>query len=411
MAMAESYDVVVIGAGQAGLVMSRCLRERGFEHVVLERDRIAERWRTSRWDSLMFQFPNSVLALPGLPYEGPDPDGFSHHTDVVDLLERYALLVDAPVREGTAVTAVDAEGDRWRVVTDSGVIEARAVVVATGPFHRGRVPAPADRMPGHLFQVHSVDYRNPAQLPEGGVLVVGSGASGCQIAEELVDAGRSTYLCVSRHRRVPRRLLGRDIFHWLTGLGVMDRTRADWVDGRMPPTVLVTGVGGGHDVDVRQLGERGVVLLGSLSDVEQGVLRLADDAEPILAAADAMCDELVRTIEAHARETGLDVPEAGPTPRPAPVPARTTLSLADAGITSVVWSTGYAYDYDWLHARCLDETGSPIQTRGVSTLPGLYFLGLHWMHTFKSGTFMGIGDDAAHVADHLAHHLRMEPTP
>ncbi len=410
--MTESHDVVVIGAGQAGLAMSWTLGERGIDHVVLERDRVAERWRTSRWDSLMFQFPNDVLSLPGMPYAGPDPDGFTPYREVVELLERYAVLVGRPVREHTAVTALDRVGDRWRVATESeDELAARAVVVATGPFQRARIPALAERLPADLLQLHSVDYRNPGGLPDGGVLVVGSGASGFQIAEELVEAGRPTYLCLSSHRRVPRRYLGRDITRWLVELGLMDRTRADWVDGRMPPSVLVTGVGGGHDVDARMLGEQGVVLLGSLVGADGPVLRLADNAEPILAAADTMHDDLVRLIEDHARSGGIEVPEDASVARPGPVPPRPTVDLRDAGITSVVWATGYAFDYDWLHAPCLDDRGEPVQQRGVTDVPGLYFLGLHWMHTFKSGTFLGIADDAAHVVDHLARHLHGPELP
>jgi putative flavoprotein involved in K+ transport len=401
--MTESHDVVVIGAGQAGLTMSWTLGERGIDHVVLERDRVAERWRTSRWDSLMFQFPNDVLSLPGMPYAGSDPDGFTHYLEVVELLERYAGLVGGSIREHTPVTSVEPLGDGWRVTTDSdGELKALAVVVATGPFQRARIPDLATRLPADLVQLHSVDYRNPGELPHGAVLVVGSGASGCQIAEELVEAGRSTYLCLSRHRRVPRRHLGRDIFRWLVEIGLMDRTRADWVEGRMPPTVLVTGVGGGHDVNGRMLGEQGVVLLGSLVGVEGSELRLADDAEPILAAADTMHDELLRLIDDRARATGLEVPDDSSVARPGPVSPRPTLDLRDAGITSVVWATGYEFDYDWLHAPCLDDRGGPLQQRGVTDVPGLYFLGLHWMHTFKSGTFLGIADDAAYVADHLA---------
>lgn len=405
--MTESHEVVVIGGGQAGLTMSWTLGELGIDHVVLERDRVAERWRTSRWDSLMFQFPNDVLSLPGMPYTGSDPDGFTHHLEVVELLERYAALLGAPVREHTRVTAAAPLGDGWQVTTESeDELSARAVVVATGPFQRARIPALAERLPPDVAQLHSVDYRNARALPDGAVLVVGSGASGSQIAEELVEAGRPTYLCLSRHRRVPRRHLGRDITHWLVELGLMDRTRAGWVDGRMPPTVLVTGVGGGHDVDARILGEQGVVLLGSLVDVEGSALRLADNAEPILAAADTMHDELVRLIRDHARASGVEVPDHPAVARPGAVPPRPTLDLRDAGITTVVWATGYAFDYDWLHAPCLDDRGEPVQQRGVTEVPGLYFLGLHWMHTFRSGTFLGIGADAAYVADHLARYLQ-----
>jgi putative flavoprotein involved in K+ transport len=397
--MSEHHDVVVIGGGQAGLVASHELSSRGVDHVVLERERIAESWRTSRWDSLMFQFPNSVLALPGQPYAGSDPDGFSHHTEVLRLLERYAALVAAPVRESTPVLSLERLRDRWRTRTPDGEIASRAVLVATGPFQRARIPALAAGLPGALAQLHAVDYRNPGLLPDGAVLVVGSGASGAQIAEELVGAGRTVYLCLNRHRRVPRRALGHDVTTWLVDLGLMARTRADWVDGRMPPSVLVTGVDGGHDVDLRKLGARGVVLLGRLTGASGDVVRFADDAEPILVAADEMYDAFVRAV---AERAGASVPARSPS---TPVPPRPELSLRAAGVTTVIWATGYDFDHGWLHAPCFDATGDPVQRRGVTDVPGLYFLGLHWMHTFGSGTFLGLGDDAAHVAEHLTHFL------
>jgi putative flavoprotein involved in K+ transport len=231
--------------------------------------------------------------------------------------------------------------------------------------------------------------------------VVGSGGSGAQIAEELLAAGRATYLCVSRHRRVPRRILGQDIFTWLVAIGLMDRTRADWLDGRMPPTVLVTGVDGGHDVNLRELEKQGATLLGTLRGVEDGILQLADDADANLDAADSMYLETVQAILRHARTQGFDLdPPALSAPIPHAVrPSR--LSLRESGIASIVWATGYSFDYPWLDAPCLTGSGEPIQVRGVSELDGLYFLGLHWMHTFKSGTFFGIGEDAAYVVDHL----------
>jgi putative flavoprotein involved in K+ transport len=403
--MSESHDVVVVGGGQAGLVASQALTERGVDHVVLERARIGERWRSERWESLRFQFPNTVLGLPGMPYDGQDPEGYAHYLEVLQWVERYAAAVRAPVREHTPVLSLEQGSPGWVVTTDHAVIRSRAVVLATGPFQRARVPAAAADFPETVHQVHSADYRDPHLLPAGAVLVVGSGASGAQIAEDLLAAGRTTYLCVSRHRRVPRRFLGRDVFTWLVEIGLMDRTRADWVDGRMPPTVLVTGVGGGHDLTLRDLDEQGATLLGTLRGVTGDRVHLADDAETVLAAADAMCEETVRAISAQAKAQGFDLPPSpGPTPRLRPHTHPSTLSLRTAGITSVIWSTGYSFDYDWVQAPCLDSTGQPLQQRGVGQVPGLYFLGLHWMHTFKSGTFLGIGDDAAYVVDHLVKH-------
>jgi putative flavoprotein involved in K+ transport len=402
--MSEFHDVVVVGGGQAGLVASHALTERGVDHVVLERARVGERWRTERWDSLRFQFPNTVLGVPGMPYDGQEPDGYADYRDVLQWVERYSVVVQAPVREHTTVVSLDPSSAGWVVTTDQGVIRCRAVVLATGPFQRVRVPPAAADLPETVHQVHSADYRRPDLLPEGAVLVVGSGASGAQIAEDLLAAGRTTYLCVSRHRRVPRRFLGRDVFTWLVEIGLMDRTRADWVDGRMPPTVLVTGVGGGHDLNLRDIEEQGTTLLGTMRGVTGDLVHLADDAEAILAAADAMCEDTVRAISAHATAKGFDVPPPDPTPRPRPQEHPLTLSLREAGITSIVWSTGYTFDYDWVQAPCLDGAGQPLQKRGVGQVQGLYFLGLHWMHTFKSGTFLGIGEDAAYVIDQLVTH-------
>ena len=405
--MGDAHDVVVVGAGHAGLTMSWMLAERGLEHVVLERDRIGERWRTARWDSLMFQFPNHVLGLPGQPYGGEDPEGFAHHTEVLGVIESYAELGAAPVREHTTVTSLDQHDGGWQVATTGGPIAARSVVVATGPFQLPRIPALARHLPPSVTQLHSVDYRNPDLLPPGGVLVVGSGASGAQIAEELVEAGRDVHLCVSRHRRVPRRFSGTDVTTWLIEMGVMDRTRDSWVDGRMPPTVLVTGVGGGHDMDVRGIGARGAALLGSLVGVDGDRLAFAGDAEELLSAADTMYDDLLVALDAHLRGLGMEVPEPDPQPVRTPVSPPTRLSISERGITSVIWATGYDFDYGWLHAPVLDAAGAPLQARGVTEVPGLYFLGLHWMHTFKSGAFLGIGDDAAYVADHLAHQVQV----
>ena len=402
--MSEVCDVVVVGGGQAGLVASHALTERGIDHVVLERAGVGERWRSERWDSLRFQFPNTVLGLPGMPYDGQEPDGYAHYREVLQWVDRYARTVCAPVREHTPVVSLEQRSAEWLVTTHQGGLRCRAVVLATGPFQRPRLPAVSASFPKAVHQIHSADYRRPELLPDGPVLVVGSGASGAQIAEELLVAGRTTYLCVSRHRRVPRRFLGRDVFTWLVEIGLMDRTRADWVDGRMPATVLVTGVGGGHDLNLRHLEQQGAALLGTLRSVTDNHMSLADDVQPILAAADTMYDETVRAISTHAAAQGFDVPPPEPAPAARPDLYPTTLSLREAGITTVIWATGYSYDYGWVHAPCLDRSGQPLQHRGVGQIDGLYFLGLHWMHTFKSGTFLGIADDANHVVEHLVSH-------
>jgi putative flavoprotein involved in K+ transport len=250
--------------------------------------------------------------------------------------------------------------------------------------------------------VHATGYRNPDQLPGGGVLVVGAGASGLQIAEELLGSGRAVHLAVSRHRRMPRRYRGHDLFWWLERWGFLERTRDEWPDGRMPPSLVVTGVGGGHDVDVRRLRADGAVVHGHLIAVDGSRLAFAEDAEPLVAAADAVHDDFVARAEDEIARLGLELPADDRVLAPrTPVPAAPDLDLRSAGITSVVWCTGYDYDLGWMDPTVLDAAGAPEQVRGVTSAPGLYFLGLHWMHTFGSGLFSGVSDDAAVLADHI----------
>jgi putative flavoprotein involved in K+ transport len=362
--MVEHRDVLVVGGGQAGLVMSWHLQRRGIDHVVLERARVGERWRTERWDSLMFQFTNDWLSLPGYPYDGEETDGFAHHSEVLDRIERYRELIDAPVREHTDVERVAPHLDWWRVATSAGPIRARAVVSATGPFQLPYVPPLGEQLPTDVFQVHSASYRNPDQLPPGGVLLVGGGASGLQIAEELLDAGRPVYLSVGRHRRMPRRYRGHDLFWWLDRWGFLDRPRDKWPDGRMPPSLVVTGVGGGHDVDARQLRADGAVVLGRLLGVDGTRLTFAEDAEALLAAADTVHDDFVARAEEDIERLGLELaPDDRELAPRTPVPAVPELDLGSAGVTSVVWCTGYRHDLGWIDAPVVDASGAPDQVR------------------------------------------------
>jgi putative flavoprotein involved in K+ transport len=404
--MREWHDTVVIGGGQAGLAMSYHLRERGREHVVLERKRVAERWHTERWNSLRYQFPNWFLRLPGFTYKGDDPDGFAHHSEVTKFVEDYARFIDAPVRCGAEVVSLREEPDSggFLIDTNDSVIAASRVVVATGPFQRPSVPACSTAFPPHVFQVHASRYLSPDQLPPGAVLVVGSGASGCQIAEELYQCGRTVYLSVSRHRRIPRRYRGRDVIWWFIAMGRMDTTIDSFPGRKMPPSTVVTGVNGGHDVDVRQFAADGVVVLGRLNGVAEGKLSLADNAEEILAEADKAYVDFERAADDYARTANVDVPgkeKTNSVPDSASIQPASTVDLKAANITSVVWGTGYEFDYGWLKVPVLNERGAPMQERGVTNRANLYFLGLHWMHTFKSGVLFGVGDDAAYLADHI----------
>jgi putative flavoprotein involved in K+ transport len=290
--------------------MSYYLRQIGREHVVLERARIVERWRSERWDSLTFQFPNWALSLPGRSYGG-DPNAFAHRDEVVRFLEDYAAFVEAPVRCGIEVTSLRRKSGsaNYLIETTNGVLEARAVVIATGPFQRPRIPDLAARLPADVIQIHSSRYRNPEQLQPGSVLVVGAGASGCQIAEELHQAGRAVYFSISRHRRVPRKFRGKYVLAWLLALGYVDQSLEMFSGARIPSPMVFTGVGGGHDIDLRQFAADGVRLLGTFLDVAGSRLTFSDDVESILQAADATDLAFRAEVDEYVCRSGLSLPK------------------------------------------------------------------------------------------------------
>jgi putative flavoprotein involved in K+ transport len=404
----EAVETVIVGGGQAGLALSYHLRRLGREHVVLERGRLAERWRSERWDSLAFQFPSWSIRLPGHAYETDDPEGFAPRDEVVRFLERYREVIRAPVRTGVGVLAVTARPGRARflVETDGGGLEAANVVAATGPYQEPALPAAGAAMPSSLFQVHSSRYRNPGALPPGAVLVVGSGASGCQIAEDLVAAGRHVYLSVGRHARMPRRYRGHDIFWWLDLIGRLDQTVDDRPPSKRGPNPLVTGAGGGHDIDLRRYAADGMVLLGHLRGVHGGHLALAPDLGAELARGDEAFAAVTAMVDEHVLKTGLDAPPADPI-RAAPagrgprIDSPRELDLAAAGVTSIVWATGYRTDFGWIRLPVFDERGEPVYRRGVTACPGLYFLGLPWLWKLKSSVLCGVGEDAEHIAEDI----------
>jgi putative flavoprotein involved in K+ transport len=403
--MEERHETVIVGGGHAGLAMSHQLSRRGGAHIVLERGRVAERWRSERWDSLHFQFPNWSLALPGQPYDGPQPDGFSSRDEVVAFIERYCAATAAPVRTGVRVDAIrPAPGsDGFRLETSHGIVVASNVVVATGPYQEPVIPAPASALPPRIVQVHSRAYRNPAGLPPGAVLVVGSGASGCQIVEDLLAAGRRVFLSVGRHRRFPRRYRGRDMFWWMERMGALDQTLDERPEARERPNPLVTGVGGGHEIDLRRYAECGVTLLGRLEGIEGARLRLADDLDAQLSRGDEGVVAFTGSVDAYVARTGLAVPEErAPAPVGSAIAPIRTIDLDAESVASVIWATGFRRDFGWIHLPVLDERGEPIHRRGVSSCPGLYFLGLPWLHTLKSSVLCGVGRDADHLAECIA---------
>ena len=400
---AETVDTLVIGAGQAGLAMSCCLSQAGCAHLVVERARVGERWRAERWDSLAFQFPNWSVGLPGMSLVGASPQGFAGRDEVVGFLEAYATAISAPVRTGVAVRRL-ARGPRGFVAeTGAGAIRAAQVVVATGPYQRPVIPAAARGLDG-VAQVHARDYRNPGLLPAGAVLVVGSGASGCQIAEDLVRAGRTVWLSVGSHRRAPRRYRGFDFQHWEAVLGEWDRPAAERPAGEPPP--LLTGVAGGRDMDIRELAEMGVRLLGRLTGAEAGAARFAPDLAQTLARGDGLYARYLAQIDAHAAALGLDLPPPDPAPRrPDPPAPPAELDLAREGIGCVIWATGYGLDLGWIEAPgALSAEGAPIHADGIGAVDGLYFLGLPWLSKRKSTLLAGVGEDAERLAAHIAGH-------
>jgi len=406
--MPESVETIVVGGGQAGLAMSYHLARRGREHIVLERGRVAERWRSERWDSLAFQFQNAMLRLPGHAYAGDDNDAFMGREGVTRFITDYAVRIAAPLQCGVGVTSLH-RTDRGRLAVQAGqaVLEAANVVVATGPYQLPSVPPCSVRLSPSIHQATASRYTRSSDLPPGNVLVVGSGGSGCQIAEDLHEAGRGVFYAVRRHRRMPRRYRGHDLGWWLERSGMTEitgeRMPPEWRDSRAP---LLTGVRGGRTVDLRQIAREGITLLGSLVDVVDGRLHFAADLNANLKTGDETFVQFVRTLDDFIERNGIAAPpEEGFDPylREAPdaLPEIDILDPRAANITTVVWATGYRYDFGWIDCPVFDARGAPVQQRGVTAVRGLYFLGLPRMHKVKSAFLWGVGEDAEYLADHI----------
>lgn len=403
---AEKIDTVVVGGGQAGLAMSEHLTGCGIPHLVLERHRIAERWRSERWDSLVANGPAWHDRFPGLEFAGMDGDAFPSKEDVADYLVAYAEMIAAPVRCGVEVTDVrrNAGGPGFRVETSKGVIEAINVVAATGPFQQPAIPplVPGDT---DVLQIHSSAYRNPEQLPEGGVLVIGAGSSGTQIADELMQAGRRVYLSVGPHDRPPRRYRGRDYVWWLGVLGKWDIEPPAATTQHV--TIAVSGVSGGFTIDFRRLAAQGMTLVGMTNGFDDGVMCFAPDLADNIARGDANYLSLLDEADAYVARNNLNLPEEphardiDPDPDCVADPIL-ALDLTQAGIGTIIWATGFSVDFSWLKVDAFDDEGRPKHQRGVAAERGIYFLGLPWLSQRGSSFIWGVWHDAKHLAGHIS---------
>ncbi|MBB3004836.1 MAG: MSMEG_0569 family flavin-dependent oxidoreductase [Paraburkholderia tropica] len=402
----EHVSVVVVGGGQAGLSMSYCLKQYGIDHVVLEKHTVTHTWREQRWDAFCLVTPNWQCALPDYPYRGDDPHGFMKKDEIIAWLDGFVQHVDAPVREGVAVTRVTRRAQGGFVVqTSAGTLSADQVVVAAGGYHTPIVPRMAERLPSSVVQIQSSEYRNAGALPEGAVLVVGSGQSGAQIAEDLHLAGRKVVLAVGEAPRCARFYRGRDVVDWLADMkyydmpveahplreGVRDNTNH-----------YVTGRDGGRDIDLRKFASEGMALYGALDDYVDGALRFRPNLRANLDSADETYNRINASIDKFIAQKGIDAPP-GEIYRAVwePQAERSALDLASSGIGSIVWCIGFRPDFSWVDLPIFNGRGYPGHARGVTAQEGLYFLGLPWLHTWGSGRFSGIARDAAFLADRI----------
>jgi putative flavoprotein involved in K+ transport len=402
----EKVDTLVVGCGQAGVAMSEHLSNCGVSHLVLERHRIAERWRSERWDSLVANGPAWHDRFPGMEFSDVDPEAFAPKERVADYFVAYAEMIDAPIRCGVEVTEVRRNDGRpgFRVETSSGVIEANSVVAATGPFQRPVIPAVVAEDSG-ITQMHSTAYRNPEQLPEGAVLVVGAGSSGAQIAEELLRAGKRVYLSVGPHDLPPRRYRGRDFVWWLGVLGKWDAAALE--PGMEHVTIAVSGANGGQTVDFRRLAAQGMTLVGRTESFKDNVMHFATDLADNIASGNANTLSVLDEADAYIDRNGLDFPQEPEARKVGADPQCVTdpvlaLNLAEAGVSSIIWATGFEVDYSWLKVDAFDEDGKPKHERGVSAEPGVYFLGLPWQSRRGSSFIWGVWHDARYLADQIS---------
>jgi len=406
-ALLHKIDTVIVGGGQAGLAISFYLKQEGREHVVLERaPAVVNAWRNERWDSFTLVTPNFQVRMPGAEYNGSDPYGFMLLADVVQYFDDYVARFALPVDCGVDVFSVEKLGNQYLVRTSEGDYEAANVVIATGLYQSPKIPGFSARIPSRILQIHSSRYRNPAALPDGGVLVIGTGQSGAQIAQELYQSGRKVYLSIGSAGRVPRRYRGKDINDWFTRMGMFD-TRVEELkspQAKFHAHPQISGRNGGQSLNLHQFSRDGVVLLGHARDARDGRLLIAPDLKETLAKVDQFEIEALKLVDQYIVRSALtSPPETVPQLRDGyEQEVITELNLEAAGISAVIWAIGYAFDFSLVKFPVVDADGYPVQRRGVTEHEGLYFLGMPWLHSRRSGILFGVGDDAAYVAAHIA---------
>jgi putative flavoprotein involved in K+ transport len=404
---ASHHSVIVVGGGQAGLSVSYGLKQRGIDHVIFEQHRAGHAWRDRRWDSFCLVTPNWQCQLPGYPYPGSDPDGFMKKHEIVEYLEQYVAKLKPPLHEGVRVSSVRrGKHGRYGVSSSLGEHTADQVVIAAGNYHVPKIPALASGLPKHIVQLHASEYRNAQALPPGAVLVVGTGQSGCQIAEDLHLEGRQVHLCVGGAPRVARRYRGRDVVAWLHDMGHYDLPvdQHPLKEGiRARANHYVTGRDGGRDIDLRAFARDGMQLHGRLLDVRGTTLMFGDDLLRNLDGADASSANIKASIDAHIAKAGIVAPTEPPyTPVWCPDTVPLEIDYAEAGIRAVIWSMGYKADFSWVELPVFDDKQYPIHQRGVTPAAGLYFIGLPWLYTWGSGRFSGVARDAAFLVHKIA---------
>jgi putative flavoprotein involved in K+ transport len=416
-----TLDSVIVGAGQAGLGVSHFLQRDRRDHVVFERGRIGESWLSQRWDSFKLNTPNFMSVLPGLPYDGPEPGGFLRRDELVRYFQRYAGQFGLPVRTGVSVISVEQTDDTQRFIVKTRTngqeqepVLSRSVVIASGIQRTPGFPPIRSRIPGDVTQLHTADYRRAEALPPGAIVVVGSGQSGCQIAEDLLSAGRTVYLCTSKVGRAPRRYRGRDLLEWWIDMKQLDVTLAGLEDQSISRAAQpqISGLGPhGHTVSLQHLARRGVVILGRLLDVDEATLVLGDEAAAHVRFADELSLRLKSGIDAYLANAGITPPPLEDDPADVPDPQAECVSplrrldLREAMVSTVIWATGFTADFSWIHVPVLDAEGKPIHDRGISAVPGLYFVGFPWLNSRKSGIIYGIEEDAHYIAGAIAEQL------